>query len=63
MPKLKNPNETFWAKVHQKYQKWSIWQIFENLNLRSNSVPDKSILNGQKLVENAIIKKKLNETF
>ena len=46
-----------WTKVNQKCQKWSIWQFFENLNLRSNSVPDKSILNGQKLVENAIIKK------
>ena len=52
-----------WTKVNQKCQKWSIWQFFENLNLRSNSVPDKSILNGQKLVENALIKKKLNETF
>ena len=47
-----------WTKVNQKCQKGSIWAIFWKPEAFGQTVlPDRSVLIGQKLVENAKIKK------
>ena len=43
-----------WTKLNYNCQKFSIWQVFENLKLGGYTVlPDRSVLIGQKWVENA----------
>ena len=44
-----------WTKVNNKCQKWSIFAIFSKPESYGQTVlPDRSLLIGQKLVENAI---------
>ena len=50
-----------WTKVNNKCQKWSIFAIFSKPESYGQTVlPDRSLLIGQKLVENV---KNQNETF
>ena len=46
------------TKVYQKCPNGPFWRVFENLKLAVKQLPDRSFLIGQKLVENAKIKKK-----
>ena len=53
-----------WTKVNQKCQKLSILASFCKAEACGRTVlPDRSVLIGQKLVENAKIKKNPNATF
>ena len=53
-----------WTKVQQKCQKWSILASFWKPEVRSHTVlPDRSVLIGQKLVENVKISNASNAMF
>ena len=44
---------TEWTKNHKKCHKWLIWRVYENQSV----LPDRSLIIGKKLIENAKIEK------
>ena len=42
---------TEWTKIHKRCHKWLIWRVYE----KQSVLPDRSLIIGQKLIENAKI--------